>query len=115
VAGRLVARTKSQGYRPPAYWKPLGEVRARLRIPVVANGEIWTIDDLRRCRDETGCQHFMLGRGALADPTLARRLAALGQEIAPQSRQPQQALAKIQKAEIEKWWPIIKAANVRGE
>lgn len=52
---------------------------------------------------------------ALADPTLARRLAALGQEIAPQSRQPQQALAKIQKAEIEKWWPIIKAANVRGE
>src|SRR5205085_9731020 len=66
------ARTKSQGYRPPAYWKPLGEVRARLRIPVVANGEIWTIDDLRRCRDETGCQHFMLGRGALVDPNLAR-------------------------------------------
>ena len=69
------ARTKSQGYRPPAYWKPLGEVRARLRIPVVANGEIWTIDDLRRCRDETGCQHFMLGRGALADPTLGRQAA----------------------------------------
>ncbi len=69
------ARTKSQGYRPPAYWKPLAEVRARLRIPVVANGEIWTIDDLRRCRDETGCQHFMLGRGALADPTLGRKAA----------------------------------------
>lgn len=69
------ARTKSQGYRPPAYWKPLGEVRTRLHIPVVANGEIWTIDDLRRCRDETGCQHFMLGRGALADPTLGRQAA----------------------------------------
>jgi tRNA-dihydrouridine synthase C len=69
------ARTKSQGYRPPAYWKPLGEVRARLKIPVVANGEIWTIDDLRRCRDETGCQHFMLGRGALADPSLAGNAA----------------------------------------
>jgi tRNA-dihydrouridine synthase C len=69
------ARTKSQGYRPPAYWKPLGEVRTRLRIPVVANGEIWTIDDLRRCRDETGCQHFMLGRGALADPALGRKAA----------------------------------------
>ena len=69
------ARTKSQGYRPPAYWKPLAEGRARLRIPVVANGEIWTIDDLRRCRDETGCQHFMLGRGALADPTLGRKAA----------------------------------------
>lgn len=69
------ARTKSQGYRPPAYWKPLAEVRARLRIPVVANGEIWTIEDLRRCRDETGCHHFMLGRGAVADPTLGRRVA----------------------------------------
>jgi tRNA-dihydrouridine synthase C len=69
------ARTKSQGYRLPAYWKPLAEVRARLRIPVVANGEIWTIDDFRRCRDETGCQHFMLGRGALADPTLGARVA----------------------------------------
>jgi tRNA-dihydrouridine synthase C len=73
------ARTKSQGYRPPAYWKPLGEVRARLGIPVVANGEIWTIDDLRRCQDETGCQHFMLGRGVLADPTLASQVGhALG-------------------------------------
>jgi tRNA-dihydrouridine synthase C len=69
------ARTKCQGYRPPAYWKPLAAVRARLRIPVVANGEIWTLDDLRRCRDETGCQHFMLGRGALADPTFGRRAA----------------------------------------
>ncbi len=69
------ARTKTQGYRPPAYWKPLREVRARLHIPVVANGEIWTIDDLRRCRDETGCEHYMLGRGALADPTLARSAA----------------------------------------
>jgi tRNA-dihydrouridine synthase C len=69
------ARTKSQGYRPPAYWKSVGEVRNRLRIPVVANGEIWALDDLRRCRDETGCQHFMLGRGALADPSLGRQAA----------------------------------------
>jgi tRNA-dihydrouridine synthase C len=69
------ARTKCQGYRPPAYWQPLRAVRARLGIPVVANGEIWTLDDLRRCRDEAGCQHFMLGRGALADPTLGRNAA----------------------------------------
>lgn len=65
------ARTKTQGYRPPAYWGAIGEVRARLGIPVVANGEIWTLEDLRRCRDETGCEHFMLGRGALANPALA--------------------------------------------
>jgi tRNA-dihydrouridine synthase C len=69
------ARTKTQGYRPPAYWKPLAEVRARLGIPLVANGEIRSLDDLRRCQDETGCQHFMLGRGVLADPSLALEAA----------------------------------------
>jgi len=69
------ARTKMQGYRPPAYWKPIGQVRRRQGVPVVANGEIWSLDDLRRCRDETGCQHFMLGRGALANPALARAAA----------------------------------------
>ncbi|MEK6578771.1 MAG: tRNA-dihydrouridine synthase family protein, partial [Bdellovibrionota bacterium] len=36
------ARTKEQGYRPPAHWKILGEVKSQLKIPVVANGEIWT-------------------------------------------------------------------------
>lgn len=69
-------RTKEQGYRPPAYWKPIGEVRKRLGIPVVANGEIWTVDDFERCREETGCLHFMLGRGALADPLLAVKIKA---------------------------------------
>ncbi|MBY0525366.1 MAG: tRNA-dihydrouridine synthase family protein [Gemmataceae bacterium] len=68
-------RTRVQGYRPPAYWEPIGAVRARLGIPIVANGEIWTIEDIRRCRDETGCEHFMLGRGALACPMLARAAA----------------------------------------
>lgn len=68
-------RTKTQGYRPPAYWQPIGAVRAAVGIPVVANGEIWSLDDFRRCRDETGCEHFMLGRGALATPTLARAAA----------------------------------------
>jgi tRNA-dihydrouridine synthase C len=58
---------------------PIGAVRERLGIPIVANGEMWTVEDICRCRDETGCQHFMLGRGALASPTLARAAArALG-------------------------------------
>lgn len=72
-------RTRVQGYRPPAYWNPIGAVRARLNIPVVANGDLWTLDDFRRCRDETGCLHFMLGRGALANPLLPGQVAhALG-------------------------------------
>ncbi len=68
-------RTKVQGYIPPAYWLPIGQVNRNLGIPVIANGEIWTLDDFKRCRDETGCEHFMLGRGALADPALPLAVA----------------------------------------
>jgi tRNA-dihydrouridine synthase C len=68
-------RTRVAGYAPPIHWAPIGRVRERLGIPVVANGDIWTVDGFRRCRAETGCRHFMLGRGALADPLLAVRVA----------------------------------------
>jgi tRNA-dihydrouridine synthase C len=64
------ARTRVQGYAPPVFWEPIGKVRRDLDIPVVANGDIWTLDDFRRCREITGCEHFMLGRGALADPRM---------------------------------------------
>jgi tripartite-type tricarboxylate transporter receptor subunit TctC len=52
---------------------------------------------------------------ALADPSVRQRLADLGQEIFPRDRQTPEALAALQKAEIEKWWPIIKTANIKAE
>jgi tripartite-type tricarboxylate transporter receptor subunit TctC len=52
---------------------------------------------------------------ALADANTRRRLADLGQEIPPPEQQNPQTLAAFHKAEIEKWWPIIKAANIKGE
>ena len=51
----------------------------------------------------------------LADPAVRSRLADLGQEIYPREQQTPEALAAYQKAEIEKWWPIIKAANIKAE
>ena len=65
------ARTKAQAYRPPAYWERVADIRAAVSIPVVANGEIWTVDDARQCRQASGCDMLMLGRGAVADPGLA--------------------------------------------
>ncbi|MEQ1822204.1 MAG: tRNA-dihydrouridine synthase family protein [Fimbriimonadaceae bacterium] len=64
------ARTRVQGYSPPVYWEPLRQVRSLVDVPVIANGDIWSLNDFHRCLDETGCQHFMIGRGALADPML---------------------------------------------
>jgi len=52
---------------------------------------------------------------ALADATLRQRFADVGQEIVPVEQQNPEALATHQKAEIEKWWPIAKAASVKGE
>jgi tripartite-type tricarboxylate transporter receptor subunit TctC len=54
-------------------------------------------------------------RRALADPSMGSRLADLGHEIFPPDQQTPEALAALQKAEIEKWWPILKAANIKGE
>jgi tripartite-type tricarboxylate transporter receptor subunit TctC len=52
---------------------------------------------------------------ALADAGVRQRLAEIGQEIFSREQQNPQALAALQKAEIEKWWPIIKAANIKAE
>ena len=52
---------------------------------------------------------------ALAEPTVRARLAAIGQEIFPADQQTPEALGAFHRAEIEKWWPILKAANIRGE
>src|SRR5579862_7656270 len=52
---------------------------------------------------------------ALADPKVRMRFAELGLDIAPRVQQTPSGLAAFHKAEIEKWWPIIKAAGIRGE
>jgi len=51
----------------------------------------------------------------LADAAVRERLAALGQEIPPSEQQTPDALAAHQKAEIEKWWPVIKAAGIKPD
>ncbi|WP_375592348.1 tRNA-dihydrouridine synthase [Chitiniphilus eburneus] len=66
------ARTKVEGYRPPAFWEELPAILEALDIPVIANGEVWTPDDFARCRAISGCEDVMLGRGMVADPGLAR-------------------------------------------
>lgn len=74
------ARTKAQAYRPPAYWERIADIRAAVAIPVVANGEIWTVDDAHRCREASGCNMLMIGRGAVADPGLGLAIkASLGE------------------------------------
>ena len=52
---------------------------------------------------------------ALADSNVKKRVADLGQDIPPRGQQTPETLGALQKAEIEKWWPIIKAAGIKAE
>lgn len=73
------ARTKAQGYRPPAYWDRVADVRGAVQVPVVVNGEIWSVQDAQAAVAQSGCNALMLGRGIVARPALARSiLAAMG-------------------------------------
>jgi len=68
------ARTRVQLYRPPVDWLAIGRARASVAIPVVANGDITSLDDLRACAEQSGCTAFMIGRAAMGIPDLFRRL-----------------------------------------
>ncbi len=72
-AGLLVvhARTKTEGYKPPAYWDWIAKIKQEVSIPVVANGEIWSYQDALKCMEQSQSSMLMLGRGALAMPNLA--------------------------------------------
>ena len=70
------ARTKVDGYKPPAHWEWIGKIQDVVKIPIIANGEIWTVDDWRRCREICGARDIMIGRGLVARPDLGRQIAA---------------------------------------
>ena len=68
------ARTKEQGYRPPAYWSMVSDFERRLGLPVIINGEIWSSADARQATRESCTQAIMLGRGAVRNPLLASQI-----------------------------------------
>ena len=70
------ARSKVDGYKPPAYWEEIAKVREAVKNHVIANGEIWTVEDYWRCRKVSGCDDVMIGRGLIARPDLAAQIKA---------------------------------------
>lgn len=69
--GALIAihgRTKEQGYGGTADWDVVAEVKAAVKIPVIGNGDVRTVADIKRMQAYTGCDAVMIGREALANP-----------------------------------------------
>lgn len=68
------ARTKVEGYKPPAHWQWIDKIRQQVSLPVIANGEVWTPEDYHSCRQVSGCDDVMLGRGLVWTPDLAKQI-----------------------------------------
>ena len=64
------ARTKADGYAPPAYWEKIAPIQDAVNMPIIANGEIWTVEDAKACQAQSQCQDLMIGRGAVTTPDL---------------------------------------------
>jgi len=122
-------RTKADGYRPPARWAWIARVRETVSIPVIANGEVWSVADYRRMREETGCVDAMLARGAVADPLLVARIRGDLDEHATaadwQALQPLladfwlQVLAKVEArhapGRLKQWLNLLRRNYVEAE
>lgn len=70
------ARTRIQGYKPPAHWHKIAHIKDQVSIPIITNGEIWSSDDAKNAQQHSHCQDLMLGRGSLSRPDLARIIRA---------------------------------------
>ena len=89
------ARTKKHGYRPPAYWEEIALARQTVKLPIIANGEIWNPADALRCKEVTGCADLMLGRGVLCRPDLPRLIQAASFSDSPAPMEWPQVLSLI--------------------
>lgn len=74
------ARTRLQLYAPPVDWRAIARARAAVGIDVVANGDLCRVGDIAACAADSGCRAFMIGRAAMADPWVFRRIRGLQAE-----------------------------------
>ena len=72
----LHPRTKVDGYGPPARWDLIAEAKSILKIPVVGNGDILTVEDALKMLKETGCDALMIGRGSVINPFIFHQIRA---------------------------------------
>ncbi len=65
-----------EAYRRGVHWDAVARVKSQLSIPVIANGDLFSAEDVALCAAETACSHFMIGRGILNNPFLAHDIRA---------------------------------------
>ena len=66
-------RTRAQGYGGQADWDAIAEVKRAVNVPVLANGDVTCVDDIKRIKEVTGCEGVLIGRGAVGNPWIFQR------------------------------------------
>lgn len=82
-------RTREQYYSGQADWDIIGEVKSKISIPVIGNGDVTSVEDVIRIKDHTGCDAIMIGRGAQGNPWIFKRIdhyMKTGQLLDPPSK-----------------------------
>ena len=85
-------------------------MREAVSVPVIANGEVWTTETYALCRAITGCADVMIGRGAISDPFLARRIKAGDKESADRSADWQEFLPLL-----AEFWRLVQLRVTPGQ
>lgn len=67
-------RTKTDGYKPPAYWEWIPKIKEKTTLKIIANGEIWNVNDFKRCVEVTQCDDYMIGRGVMSNPFIFKQI-----------------------------------------
>jgi len=96
-------RTRAQQYSGTANYQAIGELKAQLKIPVIANGDVFTPEDAIRIQKETGADGIMIGRGCMGNPWLFRtaRQALEGKPVEKET-----LLERIEMAMLQAEWMV---------
>lgn len=103
------ARTRSDQYVRPANWDFIRQVKERVSIPVIGNGDVHTPADALRMMELTGCDAVMIGRASFGDPWIFRRISyywQTGEELPPPTADERAQMAL---------WHLERMVAIKGE
>ena len=93
-------RTKTDGYKPPAYWEWIPRLKEKTNIRLITNGEIWTPEDFHKCHSIAKTHDYMIGRGAIRNPYIFSQIKGDFEKANKASQLPRDLIVKFFEASV---------------